>query len=378
MSAWLLGGRDGTRDALIAAALDEPERALTAWSRLSGSGIDDRDKVATRWLPLVALNIGPLVPDARSREALERAARQAWAYNVRQLGAIAPVLSHLRANGLDVVLLKGAALGATVYPHLGARLLGDVDLLVRPHQWATACDLLTRLGWESRSSTRGPESLVHARSFASRSGAMIDLHRHVLPECVWEGADEGAWTRIESAGTGYLEAFVLGPADQLVHTCVHGLRWSPVHAAVWVADAAFLIRAAGQRLDWEVVVEEARDRELSFQVGACLELVRDRGRVDVPRRILEALRRDGSFVQRVECRSKVRPVRSAVGPLACWFDWRRRRRHGPIGLLDYLAGITGAGSRRGLGAWLLRRARRHRSSRYRASLRGVQPTKPGR
>ena len=117
MSAWLLGRRDDTRDALIAAALGEPERALSAWSRLTESGIDDRDRVATRWLPLVALNIGSHVRDGPSRADLERAARQAWAYNVRQLSAIHPVLSHLRANGLDVVLLKGAALGATVYPH---------------------------------------------------------------------------------------------------------------------------------------------------------------------------------------------------------------------------------------------------------------------
>ena len=360
MSAWLLGRRDDTRDALIAAALDEPQRALAAWRRLVESGIHDPDNVAARWLPLVALNIKSLVPDAQSRADLERAAREAWAYNVRHLCATRPVLSQLRANGLDVVLLKGAALGATVYPHPGARLLGDIDILVRPHLWATACDLLTGLGWESRTSAEAPESTVHAKSFANRSGTMVDLHRYVLPECVWEGADERAWTRIEPVAAHSVDVLVLGPADQLLHTCVHGIGWSRVHASLWIADAVFLIRAAGHRLSWDVVVEEARQRELSVQVGECLELVRHLGHVDVPRWTLEALRRDRSILQAVECRSKVRPVLGPGGLLTYALAWRRRRRHGPIGLLEYFAGVTGAGSRRGLVAWLVRQVRRRR------------------
>ena len=359
---WLLGRPDDTRDALIAAALDEPQRALAAWRRLVENGLHDSDAVSARWLPLIALNIGSLVQDAQSRGHLERAARQTWAYNVRHLSAARPVLSQLRANGLDVALLKGAALAATVYPHRGARFVGDVDILVRPHQWTIACDLLAGLGWQSPSSTSGAQSAIHAKSFASPSGAMIDLHRYVLPDCVWEGADDKVWTRIEPVTTDSLDLFVLGPADQLLHTCVHGIAWNRVHPSWWIADAVFLIRAAGDRLRWDVVVEEARQRELSVQVGECLQLVKDLGYVDVPPSTLEALRRNRSILQAVECRSKARPVLGPGALLTYAFAWRRRRRHGPIGLFAYLAGVTGAGSRRGLWTWLLRhvRARLHR------------------
>src|SRR4051812_7819301 len=44
---------------------------------------------------------------------------------------LATVSRALTAEGLDALLVKGAALALTVYPDAAARPMGDVDLLVR-------------------------------------------------------------------------------------------------------------------------------------------------------------------------------------------------------------------------------------------------------
>ncbi len=378
MREWLLGRRDDTRDALIAAALDEPQRALQAWSRLAITSLEDRDRIATRWLSLIALNIGNHLRDEQSRQILERATREAWAYNVRHLSAVRPVVSEMRQAGLDPVLLKGAALAVTVYPHAGARVVGDIDILVRPHQWLAACNLLVNLGWESPSSGDDPAA-AHARNFVSRSGTALDLHRYLLPECAWDDADDTAWTRIQPVRSDLIDAGALGAADQLVHTCVHGIRWSPVHAAVWLADVAYLVRDAGQRLDWDAVVAEARRRGLSFQIRRCLQLAQELARVEVPPDTLETLGDDASFSEAIECWSKVRPVLGPAGLLTYWFGWRRRRQRTPVGFLDYVAGVAGTGSRQALGPWLLRQVRRRRAVGFRdpwGSGRSKRPVLP--
>lgn len=53
----------------------------------------------------------------------------------------------LSGAGVDVVLLKGAALALTVYPSFVDRGMQDLDLLVRPEDAARASQALERAGW---------------------------------------------------------------------------------------------------------------------------------------------------------------------------------------------------------------------------------------
>ena len=117
---------------------------------------------------------------------------------------------------------------------------------------------------------------------------------------------------------------VPAPADLLLHICAHGLRWSPVHAGHWVADAVRIIQAGGERLDWDVVVDEAARRRLGLQMTHALRVVRERGHVDVPQAVIDRLERQPvSWRDRLECRFKGRPVQSAGGLFVIWTAWRR-------------------------------------------------------
>ena len=117
---------------------------------------------------------------------------------------------------------------------------------------------------------------------------------------------------------------VPAPADLLLHVCAHGVRWSPVHSGHWVGDAVRIIQAAGERLDWDVVIAEAARRRLGLQMSHALRLVGERGHVDVPMAIIDTLAQQPvSWRDRLECRFKGRPVASAGGLFMIRTAWRR-------------------------------------------------------
>jgi hypothetical protein len=83
--------------------------------------------------------------------ALDKDLRSAYYYlarsNVRLFERLEKVLRCLAADGLPVVLLKGAALSAAVYGNAAVRPMGDLDLLVRQRDTTRILRALARLGY---------------------------------------------------------------------------------------------------------------------------------------------------------------------------------------------------------------------------------------
>ena len=346
-SAGLLGIPDPARDRLLLSALAPRAAALAAWRQWEAlAGDREGDPVATRWLPLIGRHLESADLSERSRRRLDEAWRGVWAANIRVWTATEPALDRLDAAGIEWILLKGAALAWTVYESAALRAIGDVDVLVRPGAAARAAALLETDGWRSVHHTPASElDSLHAINYTRVPHGALDLHQYVLRECCWPAADTGLWERSVIATIGDRSVRVLSPADQLLHVCVHGLRWNPVHSSHWVADAAWIIARADVRLDWPTLAAEAHRRDLAFQVREALALVRRVAGAIVPDGALAALasgRR--SWPARIECHVKARPLRRPGGLLLMWYDWRRLRNGrrsaraaGDVGFARYLA-----------------------------------------
>jgi hypothetical protein len=359
----ILGIADEGRAALMTAALGRPDEALDAWHRWEATGPDAwTDPVAVRWLPLIGWNLRHAALGERSRAAFRGAQHAAWAATARLLAAAEPVVAALGSAGVPVILLKGAALAQTVYETPALRPIGDVDLLIPPHEAERGLAILADLGWKPLRHPAPRDLMVrHGLNFERVPYGAVDLHWYLLPECCWRKADRGLWRRARQLPAGQLAALVLGPADQLLHVCIHGLRWSPVHSAHWVADAARVIAHAGPDLEWGVVVEEARRRGLALQMHGALEIASQVGGAPVPEAVMRALAaQPATWRDRLERHVKGRPVRSVGGVFLMWCGWRRLARESGSGRPDalrYLAAVVGAPSRAGLVGWAWRHAK---------------------
>jgi Uncharacterised nucleotidyltransferase len=322
----ILGLPDEGRDALMSAALDPPDGALESWRRWERSGADARtDPVARRWLPLIGHNLRDAPVDTRERALFVEARRHAWASNLRLLDAAHPALESLAAAGIRTMLLKGAVLVNPPYGEPGLRPIGDVDVLVEPVHARAATHILEELGWVAwRGYSERDLLLAHGLDLWKPPHGALDVHWYLLAECCWAGADLGVWRRALPMRSVTSTTFVPAPADLLLHICVHGLRWSPVHAGHWVADAVRIIQTSGARLDWDIVTNEAGRRRLGLQMMHALRVVRERGHVDVPQAVIDALEQQPvSWRDRLECRFKGRPVVSLGGLFVIWTAWRR-------------------------------------------------------
>lgn len=297
----------GERGLLLRAALASGGAAVDAWRAwrrdfspaLLGSETPEL-------LPLLAWNLrlqgidDPLFTGARATE------RAVWIRNTIRMHELARVLQTLRADGVDTMVLKGAALVALCYPDPGLRPMFDVDVLV-PHDRARATmALLARAGWRAvprLATTCAPEETIgvrHSHPFENTAGEQLDLHWHVLWECCEPDADDDFWRGSVPIAVGGAPTRALGAADQLLHVCVHGAL-GPGTSLRWVVDAAMVLAANGGAVDWDRLVTQAQRRRLVLPVRDALGvLVRDLD-TPIPASVTRALTRESpSLTQRIE------------------------------------------------------------------------------
>lgn len=126
-----------------------------------------------------------------------------------------------------VILLKGAAYFAMRLPPHHGRLFGDIDLLVPRAQIGAAEAALMLAGWEgehhSAYDQRYYRQWMHEippmRHIKRLS--VIDLHHAILPLSARIKSNSTPLFENARPVTGFVNLFVLGPADMLLHSATH-------------------------------------------------------------------------------------------------------------------------------------------------------------
>jgi hypothetical protein len=129
------------------------------------------------------------------------------------------------ARGIDLLLLKGAALAYTHYPAPYLRPRADIDLLIRRRDLDAAGALLTGIGY-TRAVEADADLWTGQRHYLKTPAAgpvMVDLHwRAANPIAFAEAlAFDEVWTRsVAVPGLGP-HARTLAPPDSLLLACLH-------------------------------------------------------------------------------------------------------------------------------------------------------------
>lgn len=276
---------------LLRACLWHGEKALAAWAewRNREPDLTKIEPGSLRLLPLLYRNLGPQLAADPAAAWLKDVYRGSWTANQLGLRVGRRAIDALQTTGIDVLMLKGAALIDSVYGDLGARPMGDIDLAVPPPRIAEAVRALQGAGLMA---TEGdPERLLAARhslAFRDPGGQEVDLHRGML----WHpGLDEEFWRGSVDAEVAGTRVRILNPTDQLLHVCAHGAAWNPVHPVRWAADAFKAIEADGSRLDWQRLTVMARSGRLSAPIAEALDVLADDLEAPVPEDVRTELSR---------------------------------------------------------------------------------------
>jgi len=321
-----LGNRPSPEQALVLrAALNPPRQGRVAWeSWRARVDFDQIDHGSMRLLPLVYRNLGAEAFDPEVAGRMKGIYRRSWSHNQMLFRRAAEAIDTLSEAGIETMVLKGASLSLLAYDSPGVRPMDDVDVLVPIGRRVEAVEVMRAAGWRpEKADAEAWAEVHHSMGIDGPDGGNVDLHWFAL----WQPArDEPLWggaVPLELSGTRTLAPC---SADQLLLVCVHGTPWSPLPPFRWIADAAAVIRSAGEDLDWDRLVSEAERRQLTAAAAAALGYLRDEFDLAVPASVINRLRAaPASRHERAAFRAACRPD----GPLRtlrmAWDRYRRLR-----------------------------------------------------
>lgn len=233
---------------------------------------------------------------AEARGSLQRMAMVAefrQSFLEQRLHATLRVLS---SAGVPVLLLKGAALGATVYPSFAARPMADLDLLVPREAARSAWVLLQEHGWRQTAGEERDEFYRghhHLSPLEDVSGVGLDLEIHtdllseahpfLIPlERIWEDA--------RTVHVGGQPAYVPSTSDALLHLCVHFFWSHMARSGAWRAFRDLEMLTTRAAPDWDSFARTARAARATTSAYWTLRLARNLAGVRLPPYVLADLR----------------------------------------------------------------------------------------
>ncbi len=149
------------------------------------------------------------------------------------------VLEAFDARGIDVCRLKGCAYFLDVYNDPGHRLMGDLDILVRPEAFAHARSVLRELGYMPRTTKDYAYAPTHHALTFDRGPLTVDLHRNMMQHGRSQIDLDGIWQRADLANHRP------APLDEIALHLGHVIRSELMVPLATFVDLALLLRQSG-------------------------------------------------------------------------------------------------------------------------------------
>lgn len=140
---------------------------------------------------------------------------------------LAETLPEFHARGVDVLLLKGAAIGARVDPTFRTRPMTDLDLLVKPEALPEARAALLAAGWHQSDNPRFHALLAGAQHEApfydgALPGQRLELHTRILPpDHSFALTEQEIWDASSPAPAPFAAARMPSDTHLCFHVCAH-------------------------------------------------------------------------------------------------------------------------------------------------------------
>ncbi len=258
---------------------------------------------------LVQANLTP-PPLAMAKLAVTR---QAHAKRNEAIGQqLAELLAAFKQQKIEVMVLKGALLAATVYPEAALRPMNDIDLLFRPEDLPRVGPILESLGYggKHKEANKGPGITKHLSTYCragnhgstpnpylSASGdRMVEPHGSL--EESWFGLNvditPGVWERAAPISLYGQPAYRLSTNDLLLHLTVHAAFHVIMGASVFVQlyDIGCVMKTWSVELNWSQVLTLALRAKVQPFVYAGLYWAGTLYQVAIPEAVLGGLEKE--------------------------------------------------------------------------------------
>jgi hypothetical protein len=240
-------------------------------------------------LPLLYRRIGTfppgLCPPEPITDQLRMAFQESRVRSLRLERQLAEILDAFETEGVRSLVLRGPALGLSIYPDPALRPGSDLDLLVLPKQTMKVRKILEDLGYgclgkrfEVTRDFFREEEYVHKKN--PKDNLPVDLHwvhweLHPFFEKGHDTAIDSLFLRSQKFDSSTLTFETLQPVDALIHAAIH---LAMIHRRdmrlIWIKDIALLADHLRVPDDWEVLQESSVKWRARLAVENCLKLAK--------------------------------------------------------------------------------------------------------
>ena len=221
--------------------------------------------------------LGIAAPDSATRQ-MQAYDHHVAAANAYKIESVQRVLARLQMAGVPCLLLKGAALNATVFAP-GQRPMTDIDVLIHQADVRLAERVLRNAGCAAGADLVRPDFFPRyycEREYATRRTPAVKIDLHARPFHVLRYGrtvpDQAMWTDARKARLGELTVQIPGPEEMLIHLAVHSACHGNT-ALRWLHDIKHWLASYADEIDAARVADKCCRWGLSLPVNRTLRQV---------------------------------------------------------------------------------------------------------
>ena len=221
------------------------------------------------------------------RNSLRASYAYTWMQNQQNFKEL-ETLSHLFALAeIPMVLLKGACFALTIYPDIGLRPMGDMDVLVPITHLGEAVRIARSLGYSDAEPEASPglRDLLNHEVCLQKAGSLstvLEIHHSLVADKIFSYSVpvDWFWGQTQALTTSsqlqFEKILMLTPAAQVLYASSHAMLQhggnnTPLR---WYYDLDQLIRHYQGNLDWDLLLSQARKFEWGSALAAALSRLR--------------------------------------------------------------------------------------------------------
>ncbi len=272
--------------------------AFELW-RAHNNTIEDIEPVDYHFMPNIYNNISAAMASQPDREKLRGIYKYNWTYNQIRLQALISLLSQLPIQLQNSYLfMKGSAMILMGCYDIGARVMGDIDLLVTKEDTVEFIDFFLKHGFVLKHQPAQHVALStltntsHAVVLTGKRGSVtveLDVHFSPFYHVLAEQFDDKPWFEFAQSLTYRdLPVRCLNGSHLLLQTCVHGMKYSPVPLFRWIMDAVSLMQHQPD-LNWDLFLKHALQYQLTLPAREALRFLEKNYFVAVPQHVKKSL-----------------------------------------------------------------------------------------
>ena len=219
---------------------------------------------------------------------------------------IKKILRRFYENQINVILLKGAQLAYTDYPHVFLRPMEDIDLFVKRSDQLRIIKLMLEMGfnlYETGDSCNKffIRRITKRRKKETYKPIFIEVHSNfqapirlnksfgVDMDEFWNGTQmKSIWNGIQMKSIAGYPFLQLSPTYNVIYLCTH---FGEHHFSrlIWAYDIALLIHRHGEEIDWETLKDLCPRMKIRSPLYHSFSLCQELFQIPIPEGVLKNL-----------------------------------------------------------------------------------------